>query len=121
MSPVRALTTHELDTGRGRPAAGVRVDLSAVEADGRLRLIRTARTNAAGRTDAPLLDAGEMAAARYEIAFHVGDYFRAAGVPLADPPYLDVVPVRFAIAEPDSHYHVPLLVSPWSYATYRGS
>ncbi|HEV8439714.1 MAG TPA: hydroxyisourate hydrolase [Methylomirabilota bacterium] len=117
----RTLTTHVLDTARGRPAAGVRVDLSAVEADGRLRLIRTMRTNADGRTDTPLLSEGEMGAGRYEIAFHVGDYFRAAGVALADPPYLDVVPVRFGVAEIDAHYHVPLLVSPWSYATYRGS
>jgi 5-hydroxyisourate hydrolase-like protein (transthyretin family) len=93
------------------------VDLSAVEPDGRLRLIRAVTTNAGGRTDAPLLAEGEMAAGRYEISFHAGEYFRSAGVPLADPPYLDVVPVRFAIAEPDGHYHVPLLVSPWSYAT----
>jgi len=117
----RTLTTHVLDTARGRPASGMRVDLSAVEADGRLRLIKTVRTNAGGRTDAPLLDESQMAAGRYEIAFHVGDYFRDAGLPLADPPYLDVVPVRFAVAEPEAHYHVPLLVSPWSYATYRGS
>ena len=117
----RTLTTHVLDTSRGCPAGGVRVDLSAVEPDGRLRLIRTVTTSADGRTDAPLLAEGEMAAGRYEIAFHVGEYFRATGAPAADPPYLDVVPVRFAIAEPDAHYHVPLLVSPWSYATYRGS
>jgi len=117
----RTLTTHVLDTARGCPAGGVRVDLSAVEPDGRLRLIRTVTTNAGGRTDAPLLAEGEMAAGRYEISFHVGEYFRSAGVLLADPPYLDVVPVRFAVAEPDGHYHVPLLVSPWSYATYRGS
>ena len=117
----RTLTTHVLDTARGCPAAGVRIDLSAVEPDGRLRLIRMVTTNADGRTAAPLLAEEEMAAGRYEIAFHVGEYFRATGALVADPPYLDVVPVRFAIAEPDAHYHVPLLVSPWSYATYRGS
>ncbi len=117
----RTLTTHVLDTAQGRPAAGVRIDLSAVEPDGRLRVIRTARTNGDGRTDAPLLGESEMLVGRYEIAFHVGEYFRDAGLPLAEPPYLDVVPVRFAIAEADAHYHVPLLVSPWSYATYRGS
>jgi 2-oxo-4-hydroxy-4-carboxy-5-ureidoimidazoline decarboxylase len=115
------LTIHVLDTACGRPAAGVRVDLSAMEPDGRARLIRTARTNAEGRTDAPLLAEGEMAPGRYEIAFHVGEYFRAVGGALGDPPFLDVVPVRVGIAEPDAHYHVPLLVSPWSYSTNRGS
>ena len=117
----RTLTTHVLDTARGRPAGGVRIDLSRVEPDGRRRHIKTVTTNADGRADAPLLGEGEMAVGCYELVFHVGDYFRAAGLPLADPPYLDVVPVRFAIAEPEAHYHVPLLVSPWSYATYRGS
>ena len=117
----RTLTTHVLDTARGVPAGGVRVDLSAVEPDGRLRLIRTVTTNADGRTEAPLLAEGEMKVGRYELTFHVGAHFRAASVALADPPFLDQVPVRFAIADPDAHYHVPLLVSPWSYATYRGS
>jgi 2-oxo-4-hydroxy-4-carboxy-5-ureidoimidazoline decarboxylase len=117
----RTLTTHVLDTSRGRPAAGVRIDLAALESDGRARPIRTVTTNAEGRTDAPLLGDGEMIPGRYELAFHVGEYFRATGVALGDPPYLDVVPVRFAIAEPEAHYHVPLLVSPWSYSTYRGS
>jgi 2-oxo-4-hydroxy-4-carboxy-5-ureidoimidazoline decarboxylase len=117
----RTLTTHVLDITRGCPAAGVRVDLSTLDPDGRLRLIRTMRTTADGRTDAPLLEGDEMGVGRYEIAFHVGDYFREVKVALADPPYLDVVPVRFAVADPQAHYHVPLLVSPWSYATYRGS
>jgi 5-hydroxyisourate hydrolase len=115
------LTTHVLDVTRGGPAAGVRVELSAVEPDGRLRPIRSARTNADGRTDTPLLDGAEMVVGRYEIAFHVGEYFQAAGTSLAQPPFLDVVPVRFAIAEAGARYHVPLLVSPWSYSTYRGS
>jgi 5-hydroxyisourate hydrolase len=115
------LTTHVLDTARGRPAAGMRVDLAAVEADGRLRPLRTVTLNAAGRTDAPLLAGPDMAAGTYELAFHVAAYFAAAGTPLADPPFLDRVPVRFAIADAGAHYHVPLLVSPWSYATYRGS
>jgi 5-hydroxyisourate hydrolase len=124
MSPgrgARTVTTHVLDTARGVPAAGVRVDLSAVEPDGRTRLLKTATTDVDGRTEAPLLAGGEMQIGRYEITFHVGAYFRAAGVQLADPPYLDEVPVRFAIADLEAHYHVPLLVSPWSYATYRGS
>jgi 5-hydroxyisourate hydrolase len=115
------LTTHVLDTAHGRPAAGVRIDLSIVEPDGRTRLLRTVTTNAEGRSDAPLLAASEMTVARYELVFHVAAYFRAAGIALADPPFYDQVPVRFAIAEPGSHYHVPLLVSPYGYVTYRGS
>jgi 5-hydroxyisourate hydrolase len=78
-------------------------------------------TNRDGRTDAPLLEGATMRAGRYEIVFELGAYFRAAGVALADPPFLDSVPVRFAIADAAGHYHVPLLASPWSYATYRGS
>jgi 5-hydroxyisourate hydrolase len=116
-----SLTTHVLDTARGRPAAGLRVDLSIVEADGRTRLLRTATTNADGRCDAPLLAPDEMQVARYELCFHVGAYFRAAGVALPDPPFLDEVPVRFAIADRAGRYHVPLLVSPYGYVTYRGS
>ena len=115
------LTTHVLDTARGRPAAGVRIDLSSIDADGRAHLLTTATTNADGRTEAPLLEGDALAPGRYEIAFHVGAYFRRAGSPVSDPPFLDIVPVRFAIAEARGHYHVPLLVSPWSYTTYRGS
>jgi hydroxyisourate hydrolase len=114
------LTTHVLDTARGRPAAGVRVDLSALDAEGRPRLVATAITNADGRPDGPLLAGDAMRAGGYELAFHVGAYFRRAGL-VAGPPFLDVVPVRFAIADAQGHYHVPLLVSPWSYTTYRGS
>jgi 5-hydroxyisourate hydrolase len=117
----RTLTTHVLDTTAGQPAAGVVIDFSAVEPDGRVRLIRTVRTNAEGRTDAPLLDEGELRVGRYELRFHVADYFRAAGRALADPPFLDEVLVRFGIADLETHYHVPLLMSPWSYVTYRGS
>lgn len=116
-----SLTTHVLDTAHGRPAARVRIELSAIDPGGGARLLRAAITNADGRTDAPLLAGDEMKAGRYEIAFHVGAYFRdAAALPLALP-FLDVVPVRFAIDDPSAHYHVPLLVSPWSYSTYRGS
>jgi 5-hydroxyisourate hydrolase len=123
MSPERSagLTTHVLDTSRGRPAAGLQIDFSRVDADGRPRLIRTVTTNADGRVDAPLLGPGEMQAGRYELLFHVGAYFRSTGAALGDPPFLDQVPVRFAIAEPTAHYHVPLLVSPYGYVTYRGS
>jgi 5-hydroxyisourate hydrolase len=109
------LTTHVLDTSIGRPAAGVRVVLRR---DG--EALAEVVTNADGRTDKPLLDGATFKPGSYELAFHVGDYFRGRGTPLADPPFLDVVPLRFAIAE-DSHYHVPLLVSPFGYSTYRGS
>jgi hydroxyisourate hydrolase len=110
-----------LDTASGRPAAGLRIDLCALGADGGARPLKTVTTNGDGRTDRPLLDETEMAPGRYEIAFHVGDYFRSAGTALPDPPFLDVVPVRFAIADRHGRYHVPLLVGPWSYTTYRGS
>jgi 5-hydroxyisourate hydrolase len=105
------LTTHVLDTARGRPAAGVRIDLLRV-ADG--AVLRTVTTNADGRTDEPLLADGELRAGEYELVFAVGDYF-------GEREFLDRVPVRFSIADPEAHYHVPLLVSPWSYSTYRGS
>jgi 5-hydroxyisourate hydrolase len=119
MSPARDLTTHVLDTSRGRPAAAVRVDFSSVGADGAARLLKTVVTDADGR--ARLLDDGELTAGRFELVFHVADYFRAAGTALPDPPFYDRIPVRFAIAEPERHYHVPLLVSPFGYVTYRGS
>lgn len=113
------LTTHVLDTARGVPAAGLRVDLYAV--DGARRQVATAVTNAAGRTDRPMLEGSALAAGTYELVFAAGAYFRANGVPLASPPFLDEIPIRFAIADAAAHYHVPLLVSPWAYATYRGS
>lgn len=121
MSAGPGLTTHVLDTARGCPAAGLRIDFSLVGRDGGTRLIKTVTTNADGRVDAPLLGPAEMKTGRYELLFHVGAYFRAAGSAPGDPPFLDQVPVRFAIAQTGAHYHVPLLVSPWSYVTYRGS
>ncbi|HEX2180699.1 MAG TPA: hydroxyisourate hydrolase [Rubrobacteraceae bacterium] len=112
------LTTHVLDTAAGRPATGLRLQLFRLDPSGEGReLLKEASTNADGRTDAPLL--GELEAGVYEISFEVGEYFAGEGVP--DPPFLGRVPVRFGIADPSSHYHVPLLVSPWSYSTYRGS
>jgi len=111
------LTTHVLDTACGKPAAGVRVVLRR---EGEAAALAEGRTNADGRMDAPLLEGAAFAPGRYELTFHVGDYFRARGAALADPPFLDVIPLRFAIAE-DGHYHVPLLVSPYGYSTYRGS
>jgi 5-hydroxyisourate hydrolase len=114
------LTTHVLDTARGIPGAGIVVTLFAIDGDARRRIARTI-TNANGRTDAPLLEGADFVVGRYELVFETAAYFRAAGVALSDPPFLDDVVLRFAIADGASHYHVPLLVSPWSYATYRGS
>jgi 5-hydroxyisourate hydrolase len=114
------LTTHVLDTAHGRPAAGLRVALYRLEAGGE-RLLAEIITNADGRGDAPLLSGDALTAGVYELRFALGAYFAAAGAALPDPPFLDVVPVRFGIADPAGHYHVPLLASPWAYSTYRGS
>ena len=115
------LTTHVLDTTRGRPAAGVTIELYAVSPDGARTLVAHTKTNADGRTDAPLISATDARSGVFELSFHVGPYFRAQGAAVAEPPFLDVVPIRFAIADPKAHYHVPLVVTPWSYSTYRGS
>ncbi|MFZ4807883.1 MAG: 2-oxo-4-hydroxy-4-carboxy-5-ureidoimidazoline decarboxylase [Hyphomicrobiaceae bacterium] len=114
------LSTHVLDTASGRPAPGVKIVLTEIGASARSVIVEM-RSNADGRTDQPLMGGGPLRIGTYEIAFHAGDYFRARGDALAEPAFLDVVPIRFAIAEAEGHYHVPLLVSPWSYATYRGS
>ena len=114
------LSTHVLDLAHGKPARGVRIELFAVEGEGRRTLVG-AVTNAGGRTDAALLVGEGYRPGAYALLFHAGEYFRGLGAPLADPPFLDLVPIRFTLAEPDGHYHVPLLVSPWSYSTYRGS
>ena len=112
------LTTHVLDTANGVPAAGVAIRLYAVSA-GR-GMLATATTNEDGRTDAPLLDGDALETGTYELEFDIGDYFRARGSALADPAFLDTVVLRFS-ASAGEHYHVPLLASPWSYSTYRGS
>ncbi|WP_114946596.1 hydroxyisourate hydrolase [Microvirga calopogonii] len=114
------LSTHVLDTANGRPARGVAIELFAIEGEQRRSIVRTA-TNADGRTDAPLMIGDAFRTGTYELVFSIGAYFRSLGTATADPPFLEVVPIRFTIAEPDGHYHVPLLVSPWSYSTYRGS
>jgi 5-hydroxyisourate hydrolase len=111
------LTTHVLDTASGKPAAGVRVVLRR---DGDAAVVAEATTNSDGRLDKPLLEGDAFKPGRYELAFHVGDYFRKTDVKLADPAFLDVIPLRFAVAD-DAQYHVPLLVSPYGYSTYRGS
>ena len=110
------LTTHVLDTASGIPAQGLRVELHG--RDGRLADLST---NADGRIPAPLLEGDALRAGSYELRFHVAAYFRARGTPLSEPPFLDVVTIHFGIADATQHYHVPLLVSPWSYSTYRGS
>jgi 5-hydroxyisourate hydrolase len=115
------LTTHVLDVARGGPAEGVRLELYEFAAEGGSRLVADVLTNADGRTDAPLIGAKDARIGRFELVFHAGDYFRRQGVKTADPPFLDLIPLRFAVADPKAHYHVPLLVSPWSYSTYRGS
>ena len=114
------LSTHVLDTARGRPAEGVALELSVLGDAGWAPLVRTT-TNADGRTDAPLLAGDELTTGVYEIRFHAGEYFRALGANLPEPAFVDVVPIRFGIADASGHYHVPLLVSPWAFSTYRGS
>jgi 5-hydroxyisourate hydrolase len=114
------LSTHVLDTSRGMPAAGIVIELHRVTTGGRLEVARSI-TNADGRTDAPLIDAERIPPGTYELTFHAADYFRRAGVALTDPPFLGDVVIRFGIADPAGHYHVPLLLSPYGYSTYRGS
>ena len=114
------LSTHVLDNVAGRPAKGVRIALHEIGASARSLLVETI-TNADGRTDQPLMAGGPLRIGSYELQFEVSGYFARLGIAQPDPPFLDVVPIRFSIAEPEGHYHVPLLVTPWSYATYRGS
>lgn len=114
------LTTHVLDTARGVPAAGLVVELRRLSADGDSVIARMT-TNKDGRTDAPILAAGHFAPGTYELVFAAGDYLRATGQAGAEPLFLDRVPLRFGISDPDRHYHVPLLLSPYGYTTYRGS
>ena len=115
------LTTHILDTAAGRPAAGVALSLHAIGADGAATLISTHVTNADGRCDAPILAGETMKPGVYELVFEIAAYFRQAGVALAEPPFLDRIPIRFGLADGSAHYHVPLLVSPYGFSTYRGS
>jgi 5-hydroxyisourate hydrolase len=116
------VTTHVLDVTIGRPAEGVRLELYELMGASNRKLIADVVTNADGRTDKPLISADEARAGRFELIFHAGDYFRhQRGAEPADPPFLDLIPIRFGLADPKAHYHVPLLVSPWSYSTYRGS
>jgi len=116
------LTTHVLDTAQGRPASGLRIELWWLGPQGNERtLLKNVTTNRDGRTDEPLLTGEGMLAGVYELVFSLGDYFISQGLAAGTPLFLDRVPLRFGIADPQSHYHVPLLASPWSYSTYRGS
>lgn len=114
------LSTHVLDLYHGTPGAGVRIDFYAQEGDA-YKLVKTVHTNADGRTDEPILPVEGMAVGRYRLVFHVAEYFKKANVQLPDPPFIDKAAIDFAIYDPKQHYHVPLLCSPWTYTTYRGS
>ncbi|MBX6963541.1 hydroxyisourate hydrolase [Alcaligenes faecalis] len=114
------LSTHVLDTTQGRPASGVRVDLYSIENDQRT-LIKTTHTNSDGRCDEPLLQGEAMHTGVFELVFHAGAYFAASGVAVPEPRFVDQVGIRFGIADANANYHVPLVVTPWSWSTYRGS
>lgn len=113
------LTTHVLDTARGCPAAAVSIELYRIDAQ--RELIKNDQTNSDGRLDSPILDTDTFQPGVYELVFQAGDYFRSTHSDLPEPAFVDEVVLRFGIADADAHYHVPLLVSPWSYSTYRGS
>jgi len=115
------LSTHVLDTAHGCPAAGMQVVLQRVADDGFMQTLREVTLDADGRAGGPLLEGADLAPGRYRLLFSVADYFRDRGLALPDPPFIDTVPLDFGIADAAGHYHVPLLVSPWSYSTYRGS
>jgi 5-hydroxyisourate hydrolase len=114
------LTTHVLDAARGCPAAGLRIELWRIEGEGRTRECAV-ETNADGRTDAPVVARGALRPGIYELVFHAGDYLERAGLAVGAPRFLDLIPIRFGIADAAAHYHVPLLLAPYSYSTYRGS
>jgi 5-hydroxyisourate hydrolase len=114
------LTTHVLDTSLGKPAAGMRIDLYGVSGEAASHLL-TVSTNADGRCDAPLLSEGALKSGAYELRFHAGDYLKKSGAQTSEPPFLDIIPIRFGISDANAHYHVPLLVAAHGYSTYRGS
>lgn len=113
------LTTHVLDTARGIPAEGMKIELYSL--DSSRTLIRSMVTNSDGRTDSQILPENEFKTGVYELVFHAGAYLDATGAPPESPRFLDEIPIRFGISDPDSHYHVPLLISPFGFSTYRGS
>lgn len=116
------LSTHVLDTANGKPAAGMKIDFYKLKQNGERSMIKSVVTNDDGRTDELLLDDASIKVGRYEIEFNVGEYFsKLAGTENHEPAFLEKVPVQFGISDASQNYHVPLLVSPWSYSTYRGS
>jgi 2-oxo-4-hydroxy-4-carboxy-5-ureidoimidazoline decarboxylase len=115
------LSTHVLDTHSGKPAAGIAIELVELSELGSSRVVTRTITNSDGRTDQPLIGGRPVPIGRYELTFSVGKYFAERQVPMSDPPFLDKIPLRFSVSDPEGHLHVPLLVTPWSYATYRGS
>ena len=115
------LTTHVLDLVRGVPAAGMLIELAAFDGRNNRRSVAQATTNRDGRCDKPLIEGEAFTEGVYQLEFHVAAYFSAQGITLPKPPFLDIVQVRFGVARPAEHHHVPLLVTPWSYSTYRGS
>ena len=114
------LSTHALDTYTGKQAAGIRIDLYAVEGDNR-KLLKSVRANDEGRVTENLLNENDLKVGRYEIVFHVAEYYKRMGIQQTAPEFLDVVPIRIAIYDATSRYHVPLYFSPWGFMTYRGS
>jgi 5-hydroxyisourate hydrolase len=118
--PMGKLTTHVLDTAHGCPGAGITVELHTITHDGRT-LLKTDVTNSDGRCASPLLDAAAIKPGQYELVFHAGDYYAARGVALSNPRFLDRITLAFGIADASQNYHVPLVMTPWSYSTYRGS
>lgn len=114
------LTTHVLDTAKGCPAAGLKIALYRVSGNSHRKIAETV-TNEDGRTDSPILPASGFKTGSYELVFYAGDYLRASGQAGDDPLFLDQVPIRFGMSDADAHYHVPLLLSPYGYSTYRGS
>jgi len=114
------ITTHVLDTARGAPAAGLKIEVFRL-GGATPEHLKTIATNSDGRADAPLLEGDALQPGQFELRFHAGDYLRAQGLSLAEPLFLDVIPIRFGIANASQHYHVPLLLSPFGYSTYRGS
>jgi 5-hydroxyisourate hydrolase len=115
------LSTHVLDTVAGRPAAGVVISLHRLVDGANWQPVSETQTNADGRTDQPMLTGDAFGVGTYMLSFHIGDYFKQQGTAASDPAFLDVIPIRFTISDPAGHYHVPLLATPWSYSTYRGS
>ena len=115
------LTTHILDLHSGRPAQGVKIDLLRLVPGHTGQIIHTCVSNADGRTQDPLLSQADYQLGQYELHFHIGDYFARLNIISTDNAFLDVVPIRFKLVEPQGHYHVPLLTTPWAYSTYRGS